>query len=529
MANQIIDEEKLGALKRIGQGGQGVVYQAPKAHTDFAPTMVYKKYKPDTLSTLNPEALQAMPDLVDDMVPENQRRLIAIAAWPCAVVTSGGATTGFVMPAIPDQFFIPIQTVKGTTSAPAEFQHLLNEQSYLEARGIEIDDLQRYSLLRELASDLAFLHENGICVGDMSPKNLLFSLAPRPAVYFVDCDAMRVNGVSALAEVETNGWEVVSGERIATTYSDTYKLGLLALRLLTGDQDEKDPNQLGPSVPKHVRQLITDTLTKPAESRPIPAVWTFLLDEAINSAQPGTVSAPTQPVASRKPVTPKPVLRSRPDQETTAHRSAAATGPLPRPVSPPLPAGGGGAPSTGGMSSFGMSGPTAVAVAAIVGFVILGVVFLLAGSCSNSGSSSSSSRSSRSTSSSSYSSEAPITAAAPPTITFGRPPLYQGMDASGAVRCPDGVSLSEYGRRAGIGSDDTSCQFARAVGDAYWRSYSTPSRGTVEVLAESEVIDCRNKPGADCEGSAFRMLCSLESNDSWIECTNRTGARVYLF
>jgi hypothetical protein len=521
MINQVIDEEKLGTLKKIGQGGQGLVYEAPKAHTDFAPTMVYKKYKADTLSTLNPDALQMMPQLVDGMAPESQRRLIAIAAWPCAVVTSGGVAAGFVMPTIPDQFYIPIQTVKGTTSAPAEFQHLLNEPSYLEARGIEIDDKQRYSLLRELASDLAFLHANGICVGDMSPKNLLFSLAPRPAVYFVDCDAMRVNDVSALAEVETNGWEVVAGERIATIYSDTYKLGLLALRLLTGDQDEKDPNQLPVSVPKHVRQLITDTLTKPAESRPIPAVWTFLLDEAINEAKGGTVSAPAQPAASRKPATPKPVLRSRQDEDTVRRKLSAANGPVPLPVPPPVP--------TGSISSLGMSGPTAIAVAAIVGAVILGVVFVLAGSCSNSGSSSSPSRPPRS--SSSYPSEAPITtaAAAPATVTFGRPPLYQGMDATGAVRCPDGVSLSEYGRRAGIGSDDTSCQFARAVGDAYWRSYSTPSRGTVEVLAESEVVDCRNKAGADCEGSAFRMFCSLESNDSWIECTNRTGARVYLF
>jgi hypothetical protein len=526
MANQVIDEERLGDLRKIGQGGQGVVYEAPKAHTDFAPTMVYKKYKAETLSTLNPDALQAMPQLVDGMAPDNQRRLIAIAAWPCAVVTTGGAIAGFVMPAIPEQFFIQIQTVKGTASAPAEFQHLLNEPSYLEARGIHIDDTQRYSLLRELASDLTFLHGNGICVGDMSPKNLLFSLTPRPAIYFVDCDAMNINGVSALAEVETNGWEVVAGERVATTHSDTYKLGLLALRLLTGDQDEKDPDQLPTSVPKHVRQLISDTLTKPPESRPIPAVWTYLLDEAIKGTQAGPANTSRTPAPTRKTATPKPVLRSRPDQEGNAHKTVAypVKG---QQVPQPVPTSGGGTQQTVGANIMGMSGPTAVALAAIIGSVLLGVVFLLAGSGSNSDGSSSVGYSSRS--STSYSSKAPATAAAPAPVAFGTPPLYQGMDATGAVRCPDGVTLSEYGRRAGIGSDDTSCQFARAVGDAYWRSYPTPSRGGMEVLATSEVIDCRNRPGADCEGSAFRMYCSLESNGSWIECTNRTGALVYLF
>jgi eukaryotic-like serine/threonine-protein kinase len=52
----------------------------------------------------------------------------------------------------------------------------LNHPSVLAARGINIDDAQRYSLLREVASGLAFLHIHGVCIGDISPKNLLFSL-----------------------------------------------------------------------------------------------------------------------------------------------------------------------------------------------------------------------------------------------------------------------------------------------------------------------------------------------------------------
>ena len=115
------------------------------------------------------------------------------------------ASTGFVMPAIPDEFFIPLKTVKGVSNTAAEFQHLLNHSSVLAARGIDIDDAQRYSLLREVASGLAFLHKHGVCVGDISPKNLLFSLTPHAAVYFIDCDAMRINGVSALPQMETPG------------------------------------------------------------------------------------------------------------------------------------------------------------------------------------------------------------------------------------------------------------------------------------------------------------------------------------
>ena len=78
------------------------------------------------------------------------------------------------MPAIPEGFLIPLTTVKGVSSTTAEFQHLLNHPSVLAARGIEIDDAQRYTLLREVASGLAFVHKHGVCVGDISPKNLLF-------------------------------------------------------------------------------------------------------------------------------------------------------------------------------------------------------------------------------------------------------------------------------------------------------------------------------------------------------------------
>lgn len=60
------------------------------------------------------------------------------------------------------------------STTTAEFQHQLKHSSVLAARGIDIDDVQRFTLLREVASALALLHKHGVCVGDVSPKNLLF-------------------------------------------------------------------------------------------------------------------------------------------------------------------------------------------------------------------------------------------------------------------------------------------------------------------------------------------------------------------
>lgn len=513
MTLQSIEEEQLGELTKIGQGGQGIVFAAPKVHISFAPSMVYKRYKRETLAALKAGALSGMPQLLESFAPDKQRRLIKISAWPCAVVEKEGSPVGFLMPSIPEAFFISLKTVKGSTRTIAEFQHLLNEPSYLDERGIRISETQKYTLIRELASSLAFLHEHDIYVGDMSPKNLLFSLVPNPAVYFLDCDAMRVSGVSALADVETVGWEVPAGEPVATKESDVYKMALLALRLLAGDQDESDPTQLPASMPDNLRQLITDTLTKPPEDRPLPAVWIYLLDEVLK----GTSSAPPprgRPVqsASRNVSAPKPQMRSRPGRET-AERP---------PVHAPQAATAYYQPATPNAATSKLSGSTAVALAAVAGLVVMGVVLANTLSGGNSGSSSSRTVTS-------YTTERSAAASAPTTVAFAAPPLYQGMDATGYVRCPEGLPLSESGRRAGIGSESTSCQFAKAVGESYWQKNSIYSPGSGVVLAYSDAIDCRDKPGADCDGSAFKMYCSFESNGPWVECTNPTGARVYLF
>ncbi len=282
----MIDRDALGVLTKIGQGGQGVVYAAPNVKTTFAASMVYKEYKSHALTGIDFTALAAMPTLVEQSLNYAQaERLISIAAWPCRIVEDAGAPAGFVMPAIPQAFYIALTTVKGVSQTTAEFQHLLNHPTVLTARGITIDDTQRVALLREAASALAFLHQHGVCVGDISPKNLLFSLAPHAAVYFIDCDAMRVNDISALPQVETPGWAVPAGEELATIYSDSYKLGLLALRLLTGDQDTTNPAQLPATTPAQLRQIITDTLTNQPHQRPLPEAWASVLGHAIEETR----------------------------------------------------------------------------------------------------------------------------------------------------------------------------------------------------------------------------------------------------
>ena len=336
---QVIERDKLGVLTKIGQGGQGVVYRAPNVKTKFAASMVYKEYKLQARARIDFTALAAMPALVEESLTYAQaERLISVAAWPCAIVDDAGSPTGFVMPAIPDEFFIPLTTAKGVSPSTAEFQHLLNHPSVLAARGITLDDAQRYTLLRETASALVFLHKHGVCVGDISPKNLLFSLTPHEAVYFIDCDAMRINGVSALPQVETPGWNAPSGEELATIYTDTYKLGLLALRLLTGDHDTTNPAHLPPTTPTQLRQIVTDTLTNDPHRRPLPEAWTSVLGHAIEQAQHQQKTTTPDPVSAAPAPPPVPIVHSRPTPHSAPPvRPSAPPVPQPRPADRPPP------------------------------------------------------------------------------------------------------------------------------------------------------------------------------------------------
>lgn len=355
MTQQVKERSELGERTKIAQGGQGVVYHAPKVRTRFAASLVYKEYKDQVRAVIDFEALAAVPAFLESLPYAEGEQLISIAAWPCEMVEDAGEPTGFVMPAIPDQFYISLTTLKGTSRNPAEFQHLLNSKSVLLARGISIDDVQRLTLVREVASGLAFLHRHGVCVGDISPKNLLFSLTTDTAIYFIDCDAMRINGVSALTQVETPGWEVPHSEELATVYSDTYKLGLLALRLLSGNQDTRNVNDLPENTPTMVRRIITDALRGEPDKRPLPEAWTYQLGHAIEEAQHRQASQPADAPPKRAPTTPS----------RATHATAASAPPKPP---PPAPSSSDAEDDTSSRNEF--------AIAALVAIVIVVVVLI---------------------------------------------------------------------------------------------------------------------------------------------------------
>ncbi|MFD3703483.1 hypothetical protein ACFWUP_10075 [Nocardia sp. NPDC058658] len=317
MAQARLKRGKLGATTKLASGGQGVVYPAPRAQMPHARALVFKEYKPAVLPSVRVGVLEDMPAYLESLPGVEGMELLNRAAWPCRLVEEDNSTTvvGFVMPAIPDDFFIDMTMTSSVQRKTAEFQHLLNDDIYLAKRGIPLSDRHRYELLSDTAAALAVLHRHDIAVGDMSPKNLLFSLRPRRQVYFIDCDAMRLRSHSVTDQVETPDWEIKTaypGEELATAQSDAYKFGLLALRLLLGEQSTRDPSRLTSSVPAPVRQLVHSALSSPAGQRPRPQDWIQALDAAAAGAGTRAPTPPRPAVLQRGPGPTSPRSRGFP-------------------------------------------------------------------------------------------------------------------------------------------------------------------------------------------------------------------------
>ena len=279
-----VDLATLGQRTLIGSGGQGAVHALAQR-----PGVVYKEYSPAWVDSVNVTALKRFTRLVSDVTDPEVKALLAVAAWPMAVVRDSGVVRGFLMPQVPRAYTARLELPSGPSTVLAQVQYLLNDEDYLAARGFVVHDRLRLELLRDTAAALAMLHRRGIAVGDISPNNLLFSTVSRPRCYFIDCDTMRLDGHCVLPLAETPEWDVPAlpgadrptrGDLLATPESDAYKLGLLAIRLFAGDQQVRDP-AAATHLPASVLQLARRSLDADPARRVPPERWVPALDAAL--------------------------------------------------------------------------------------------------------------------------------------------------------------------------------------------------------------------------------------------------------
>jgi hypothetical protein len=314
---------EIGSLAQggvLGSGGQGQVTAVDNYQVDGKWPAVLKTYKSSV--RFNARTLDKIVAFPDGLNAGDRDWLMATSAWPWAVATANGVSRGLLMRVVPGvyEFNFPGITLSGRDML-CTVEFLLNSDSYTSRAGISVNERDRLNFLGGLAETVSRLNTLGVVVGDLSPKNLLFNPNSYSDCFLIDCDAVALNGESALDQVDTPDWEVPPGEKKGTEASDSYKFGLLAIRLFAKDQSSRDISAISALSPELGRLAALSQDSDPLK-RPAPSSWVSALQSATWSA-------------------------SRPPHFQTASVLAAA--PRSQSANPPSRAGGGQQRSPGGV------------------------------------------------------------------------------------------------------------------------------------------------------------------------------------
>ncbi|GEC09100.1 hypothetical protein SSP24_67550 [Streptomyces spinoverrucosus] len=272
----------------LGAGGQGKVYAVPSPPGRFqGEYLAYKEYLPSL--AYDADVLHDMVVLRDLLSPSDRALLDNRLTWPCAMVytgrpperlppsqNAGMRVVGFLMPRVAPAYELHSPNLSEVKLQALEF--LLNDDGYAARIGLHVDDEQRLALLLDLARTLDRLHHNGVSVGDLSPKNILFTQIGTPKCLLIDCDSMRCRGRDVMRQVETTGWEVPEPAK-ATTASDSWKFALVAARVFNRDHDSTDLAPLR-AVSTELAGLASRGQSRDPARRPAMAEWLTALDLA---------------------------------------------------------------------------------------------------------------------------------------------------------------------------------------------------------------------------------------------------------
>lgn len=216
---------EMGGLTELADGGQGKVYRASRM-----PGELFKRYLDP--STLNVGELKRLIRRihVDERSERVRETILSATAWPTCMVIEDGTYVGMMMPEAPPQFSTSI----GGRPRLKELQFLIFEPKPMWSEVGLPDPEQRRGLALGYVRLFKALHDADIIIGDVSPRNLLWTLDPDPAVYAIDCDGFRANGYPpATPQAQTPDWVDPEQETGRASFdSDRFKLALLVIRVL---------------------------------------------------------------------------------------------------------------------------------------------------------------------------------------------------------------------------------------------------------------------------------------------------------
>src|SRR5690348_1826362 len=125
----IVERSSLGQIQHLADGGTAKVYRCLELKLPGMADLVYKEYKPKTRTAAGPSLLSGLLSLAqfrDGLTPKQRdgwdRKLI----WPLRVVVENGEAVGILMKLIPNEYFITVRSLSGSTiTKPAEIDMVL--------------------------------------------------------------------------------------------------------------------------------------------------------------------------------------------------------------------------------------------------------------------------------------------------------------------------------------------------------------------------------------------------------------------
>lgn len=237
-----VSRPELRAGPLVAEGGEGRVYELVDR-----PGVLYKAYRhPMPAGPL--DALIAWERRAAGTRPQLARRVLASAAWPASVVTEPGApegtVSGILLPRAPRRFSL---RHRDGTSRLATLSYLTADPAQRAAAyGLSLPppvSVERLGVVYALARLLEAFQsaDPAIGHGDLSTKNVLWSLERGPEVFVLDCDSCEryhpdgsVVDDHGRARAMTPNWDdpAIPAGGNPTLASDRYSLALIFLRVV---------------------------------------------------------------------------------------------------------------------------------------------------------------------------------------------------------------------------------------------------------------------------------------------------------
>jgi hypothetical protein len=232
----MVEDLRVGEL--LAEGGEGRVFELPRQ-----PHLVYKAYRrPQSAGVLDLLVQWPTTAIAD---PPLTGRLRASCGWPTAVVQGlDGWAVGLLLPRAPRRFAV---RHRDGAMRLASLSYLTSDPAHRAAAyGLDLPpaaSAARVGIVYALAR-LLEAFESGrpqVGHGDLSTKNVLWSLQRGPEVFVIDCDNCerfdsdgRPLGTPGRRRAMTPNWEdpAVEAGGNPTPFTDRYSLSLIFLRVV---------------------------------------------------------------------------------------------------------------------------------------------------------------------------------------------------------------------------------------------------------------------------------------------------------